>query len=328
MVLSLKECHRHTTSTPSANGAPPTITNTPILHRDLKPANILLDERNNVKLCDFGLATELSTSTTLARTKGVGTPYYMSPELVNNKRYDERSDIWSLGCIIYELAALRPPFDANNQVALAVKINEGRFDRLPRCFSEELMRAVAWMLRRDIDRRPKVEDLERLPSLVVPIREVKCLVREQEQQIQLSKIQSRMEKIRRNETEIQEKLASLEKREASLACREMEVARREKQMNIENKDHDDHTFAIPEVKDEMRKQSTTNASTANNRKRQFGDDRTNYTYHNAHDARTKIMKTNVPPPPPQSVTMGTGLYRGPQNLMGNLNSDNSKRRKV
>ncbi|GMI43947.1 hypothetical protein TrCOL_g7095 [Triparma columacea] len=157
VVSALHECHRH-----KENGV-----NKPILHRDLKPANILLDKNMNAKLCDFGLATELAGTDKLAKTVGVGTPYYMSPELVNNQRYDERSDIWSVGCIIYELAALSPPFDAANQLALAVKINSGKIAKLPSCFSEELHRSCHWMLRRDISRRPRVEDLERLPNLAV-----------------------------------------------------------------------------------------------------------------------------------------------------------------
>ena len=157
VVSALKECHRHKELGVSK----------PILHRDLKPANILLDKNMNAKLCDFGLATELAGTNKLAQTVGVGTPYYMSPELVNNQRYDERSDIWSVGCIIYELASLSPPFDAANQLALAVKINSGKIGKLPSCFSEELHRSCHWMLRRDISRRPRVEDLERLTASVV-----------------------------------------------------------------------------------------------------------------------------------------------------------------
>lgn len=91
----------------------------------------------NVKLGDFGLARVLGGGASLATTF-VGTPYYMSPEQITEQGYNERSDIWSLACIVYELAALRPPFDATSQAALAVKIRAGHFDRLPAQYSAEL----------------------------------------------------------------------------------------------------------------------------------------------------------------------------------------------
>ena len=70
---------------------------------------VFLDESNTVKLGDFGLSKALSSHTFFAQTY-VGTPYYMSPELMQEKSYDSKSDIWSLGCLIYELCALKPPF--------------------------------------------------------------------------------------------------------------------------------------------------------------------------------------------------------------------------
>ena len=76
----------------------------------------------------------------------VGTPYYMSPEQLNEQEYDEKSDIWSLGCIIYEMATLRPPFKAQNQLALALKIKEGKYDRIPSGYSEDLWVAIQMML--------------------------------------------------------------------------------------------------------------------------------------------------------------------------------------
>lgn len=82
-----------------------------ILHRDLKPGNIFLDGDFNVKLGDFGLSRVMGDESIFAYTH-VGTPYYMSPEQINEQKYNEKSDIWSLGCIIYEISALRAPFEA------------------------------------------------------------------------------------------------------------------------------------------------------------------------------------------------------------------------
>jgi NIMA (never in mitosis gene a)-related kinase len=97
----------------------------------------------------------------------------MSPEQINECKYNEESDIWSLGCIIYELAALHPPFQAQNHLALAMKIKDGKFERLPPRYSEELQRVVAWMLTLAHEKRPSVDDLMNIPQISLRIREKK-----------------------------------------------------------------------------------------------------------------------------------------------------------
>lgn len=77
-----------------------------ILHRDLKTQNVFLTTAGIVKLGDFGIARILSNTGELASTR-IGTPYYMSPEVMDNKKYNNKTDIWSLGCILYELLALK-----------------------------------------------------------------------------------------------------------------------------------------------------------------------------------------------------------------------------
>jgi len=108
-----------------------------VLHRDLKPANVFLDDKQDVKLGDFGLARVLHHDTSFAKTF-VGTPYYMSPEQMSKNLYNEKSDIWSLGCLVYEMCALVPPFTAPNQKLLAEKIKQGQFRRIPSRYSDSL----------------------------------------------------------------------------------------------------------------------------------------------------------------------------------------------
>ena len=86
-----------------------------VLHRDLKTLNIFLTKDNHIKIGDFGVSKKLINNNIYAYTF-VGTPYYLSPEICQNKPYDEKSDVWSLGVLIYELITLNKPFDSNSQM--------------------------------------------------------------------------------------------------------------------------------------------------------------------------------------------------------------------
>ncbi|KAI4273197.1 MAG: hypothetical protein LQ337_004804 [Flavoplaca oasis] len=134
-----------------------------ILHRDLKPDNVFLGEDNQVKLGDFGLS-KLMQSHDFASTY-VGTPYYMSPEICAAERYTLHSDIWSLGCVMYELCARKPPFDAKTHFHLVQKIKDGRVDSLPSMYSPELQHAIKSCLRTNPLQRPDTAVLLSLPIM-------------------------------------------------------------------------------------------------------------------------------------------------------------------
>jgi serine/threonine protein kinase len=100
-----------------------------VIHRDLKPANILLNDKDNptkIVICDFGASICLPNENDYCSTK-IGTPYFMSPEQNNSNCYDKKTDIWSLGCILYELITLVKPFEANNINMLNQKITKGYY---------------------------------------------------------------------------------------------------------------------------------------------------------------------------------------------------------
>lgn len=92
-----------------------------IIHRDLNPSNIMVDNKFNIKVADFGLAKNI-TGTSQISQSFVGTLIYSCPQIVQNQTYTEKADIWSLGCIMYELLTLRPPFAGNNPLLLAKNI--------------------------------------------------------------------------------------------------------------------------------------------------------------------------------------------------------------
>eukprot|EP00936_MAST-01D_sp_MAST-1D-sp1_P000627 g627.t1 len=100
-----------------------------ILHRDLKTQNIFLTRTGVLKLGDFGIARVLENSADMASTM-IGTPYNMSPELCENRAYDEKSDMWALGCVLYELITLRKAFEGKSIGALVLRIVRGEYDKL------------------------------------------------------------------------------------------------------------------------------------------------------------------------------------------------------
>ncbi|KAF1808595.1 kinase-like protein [Eremomyces bilateralis CBS 781.70] len=136
---------------------------TKILHRDLKPENVFLDNNNSVKLGDFGLSKVLGNAK-FAQTY-VGTPFYMSPEICCGENYQASSDVWSLGCIIYELCAREPPFNAMTQLDLIEKIKKCNFRRIPQQYSDELQEVIFRCLKRNPNDRPSTMELLNHPRI-------------------------------------------------------------------------------------------------------------------------------------------------------------------
>uniref|UniRef100_A0A1B6CMC9 non-specific serine/threonine protein kinase n=1 Tax=Clastoptera arizonana TaxID=38151 RepID=A0A1B6CMC9_9HEMI len=139
-----------------------------VLHRDIKPANVFLDKFGNVKLGDFGLARILHGKDDCSETV-VGTPFYMSPEIIKGKKYNRKSDIWALGCLVYELCALSPPFIGDDIKQLALSIKCGRFKRIPAFYSDDLQKIIELMLSTEHKFRPTIELILHHPTVVVNV---------------------------------------------------------------------------------------------------------------------------------------------------------------
>ena len=133
-----------------------------ILHRDLKSANVFLYRDGTVKLGDFNVAKVAKDGMLYTQT---GTPYYASPEVWKDEPYGVKSDIWSLGCVLYESAALKPPFRADDMQGLCQKITKGDFHRLPRNFSNDLNAFVSRLITVDPDGRPTCDEILSLPTI-------------------------------------------------------------------------------------------------------------------------------------------------------------------
>jgi len=134
-----------------------------VMHRDLKPANIFITAKAQIKVGDLGLCRGFSENTNFAYTK-VGTPLYMSPEVIEGQGYEWKSDVWSLGCILYELAVLRSPFKEPGLklVTLFKKIKEGSYEPIPDRYSSTLRDLVNLMLASDPKDRPDMTEVVRV----------------------------------------------------------------------------------------------------------------------------------------------------------------------
>ena len=168
---------------------------------------MFLGEDNSVKLGDFGLS-KVMQSHDFASTY-VGTPFYMSPEICAAEKYTLKSDIWSLGCIIYELCTREPPFNAKTHFQLVQKIKEGKIAPLPAVYSSELYAIIKDCLRVNPDRRPDTATLLNLP--------VVRLMRKEKEVVEFSRtLKAKEEALNRRIRELDHKLTSLDQDKLSM----------------------------------------------------------------------------------------------------------------
>ena len=124
-----------------------------ILHRDLKALNIFLSEKSEVKIGDLGVAKILNNSGSFAKTL-VGTPYYLSPELCGDKPYNNKSDVWALGCILYELCTFKHAFTAKSQAGLILKILKENPEPIGNDYSSDLQNLIDKIFDKNMEKRP------------------------------------------------------------------------------------------------------------------------------------------------------------------------------
>ena len=133
-----------------------------ILHRDIKSANVFLFEGGICKLGDLNVSKVARKGLGYTQT---GTPYYASPEVWEEQPYDSKSDVWSLGCVIYEMATLRPPFQAQSMEELYKKVMRGIYPKISSKYSEDLSDVLKLMIQVEVGARPSCEELLKMPMI-------------------------------------------------------------------------------------------------------------------------------------------------------------------
>ncbi|CTQ40743.1 Protein tyrosine kinase [Babesia microti strain RI] len=143
-----------------------------ILHRDLKSLNILIDSDKRIRICDFGVSKVLKATLDSAQTM-IGTPYYFSPELIEGHDYNWPSDIWALGCLVYELSTFKTPYDgAKGMKQLCHMIRTKEIPNLPDYYSDELNALYKSMLAYDYRLRLSASELLATPIIQKKLKEM------------------------------------------------------------------------------------------------------------------------------------------------------------
>ena len=136
-----------------------------IIHRDLKSANIFLMKNGQLKIGDLNVSKHMKSSQACTT---VGTPLYIAPEIWGNQYYDYKCDIWSLGCIIYELCTLKPPFMGSSFSQLKKAITSGVYKAIPQFYSNDLKILISWMIQIEPNKRKSAQEL--LDSKIIQLR--------------------------------------------------------------------------------------------------------------------------------------------------------------
>mmetsp|Transcript_19254 Transcript_19254/g.18939 ORF Transcript_19254/g.18939 Transcript_19254/m.18939 type:complete len:517 (-) Transcript_19254:64-1614(-) len=127
-----------------------------IMHRDLKSANVFLNKDDTGKLGDMNVSKVAEKGLSYTQT---GTPYYASPEVWRDEAYDIKSDIWSLGCVLYEMITLKPPFRAENMQGLYKKVLRGNYPKISKQYTPEIQGIVKQLLQVSPKKRPNCTEI-------------------------------------------------------------------------------------------------------------------------------------------------------------------------
>ncbi|CAD8197271.1 unnamed protein product [Paramecium octaurelia] len=155
-----------------------------VVHRDLKSANVFLSRDGTFKLGDLNVSKVAKQGFVYTQT---GTPYYASPEVWRDEPYDLKSDIWSLGCVLYEMCCLQTPFRAKEMDVLFQKVQKGMYDQIPAKYSKDLAYVISLLLKTQSSSRPNCDELLKIPIIQSRMKNIESCINHQPQNQELLK---------------------------------------------------------------------------------------------------------------------------------------------
>lgn len=289
-----------------------------IIHRDLKSGNIFLMKSGIVKVGDFGIAKGLQSTWEKAKTF-VGTPYFLSPEIINNQPYDNKSDIWALGVLLYELMTFQMPFNAVSLPMLSIKINRGVYKAPPSTYSSDIRNLLKKCLTVNPDKRPSIDEILKLPLIK---NRINNFLKEVQYDQDLHTTIAKKYKEERKKLKHKYKIVNKDKDQKNKNDNEIKANDNIKQNNQINNSNKNDTIKMDEIKINEKNNNSNNATKEKNENKRMESDKNKVGAFFKNKKSTRKKDVSVPNPSNRENNVQSKENNSNQKLNNDLNKTN------
>ena len=289
-----------------------------IIHRDLKSGNIFLMKSGIVKVGDFGIAKGLQSTWEKAKTF-VGTPYFLSPEIINNQPYDNKSDIWALGVLLYELMTFQMPFNAVSLPMLSIKINRGVYKAPPSTYSSDIRNLLKKCLTVNPDKRPSIDEILKLPLIK---NRINNFLKEVQYDQDLHTTIAKKYKEERKKLKHKYKIVNKDKDQKNKNDNEIKANDNIKQNNQINNSNKNDTIKMDEIKINEKNNISNNTTKEKNENKRMESDKNKVGAFFKNKKSTRKKDISVPNPSNRENNVQSKENNLNQKLTNDLNETN------
>ena len=289
-----------------------------IIHRDLKSGNIFLMKSGIVKVGDFGIAKGLQSTWEKAKTF-VGTPYFLSPEIINNQPYDNKSDIWALGVLLYELMTFQMPFNAVSLPMLSIKINRGVYKAPPSTYSSDIRNLLKKCLTVNPDKRPSIDEILKLPLIK---NRINNFLKEVQYDQDLHTTIAKKYKEERKKLKHKYKIVNKDKDQKNKNDNEIKANDNIKQNNPINNSNKNDTIKMDEIKINEKNNNSNNTTKEKNENKRMESDKNKVGAFFKNKKSTRKKDVSVPNPSNRENNVQSKENNLNQKLTNDLNETN------